>query len=415
MVWVALRGAVLAGALFFLNGGACVVAAPLPHRELRVAIYPFVPDKESYFSLVKTDFEAKHPDIRLSIVDLSDNYYNESAPNAITTTDADVLEVDSVLLDDLISSGRIQAMPSSMNIRADMFAPVARGAMKSGPEVFSIPHWLCTNYLFVVRQDTLTHARTLQELMSAIAPSHPSGAGLLLDLKGQGTLGELYLEVVLDRDRSLDRAARHLISAHPDGAAEQVLESLRRMCDDGLCRDDQHHREEDAYPRLFAQGRGRAFLGYSESLYYIDKESRTCTGAGCVTPSRIAVLPPPLSARRARPFAWVDGFTIAKSCTEQCLLDAVTFIQDAAGVESVRAQLTASGSSSPRYLLPAIEALYSDKALLASAPLYPDLYLAVRHAIPIRGRRLNGRLREIGARLDVDMKAHDSSASRLGP
>src|SRR5262245_23399119 len=92
------------------------VAAGSPQRRpLRVVLYPFVPDKISLFRLVEQSFERSHPEIDLQIVDLSDNYYDTDAPHAVTNTDADVLEVDSVFMQDLIDTRRIQ--PLSPEVR----------------------------------------------------------------------------------------------------------------------------------------------------------------------------------------------------------------------------------------------------------------------------------------------------------
>jgi hypothetical protein len=50
--------------------------------------------------------------------------------------------------------------------------------------------------------------------------------------------------------------------------------------------------------------------------------------------------------------------------------------------------------------MPALDALYADGALLASAPLYARLYPAVQHAIAVRQAGLGRALRDMGAHLD---------------
>src|SRR5437870_4425696 len=65
-------------------------------RPLRVLMYPFVPDKVSLFDQIKRDFEATYPEVELQIIDIGDNYYDEGSPHAITNTDADIFELDSV-------------------------------------------------------------------------------------------------------------------------------------------------------------------------------------------------------------------------------------------------------------------------------------------------------------------------------
>ncbi|HWJ36760.1 MAG TPA: extracellular solute-binding protein [Steroidobacteraceae bacterium] len=378
----------------------------LPPRTLRVALFPYVPDKVGFFAQVKNSFEHNHPDILLDIVDLSANYYDESSPGAITNTDADILEVDSVFLEDLVAAGRIQALASSVVPSAALFAPVARGAMNVDGRTYSIPHWLCTNYLFIARQDTLAKARSFDEIVNAIPESHADDHGLLIDLEGKGTLGELYLDALLDRDRTLEKASAHLTLSTYDNEVGRVLTDVRKMCDKTYCRSTQLSNDEDSYPRLFAHRHGRALIGYSERLYYIERENRTaCKKDECLAGNTITAIAPPLARSGARSFAWVDGFTVANSCTGQCLADAEVFIREVASADAVKSTLLPADGQVPRYLMPAMASLYTDPALLRAAPLYKDLYPVVKEALAIRGLHLNSNLRDIGKKLDNDVLA----------
>ena len=92
--------------------------------------------------------------------------------------------------------------------------------------------------------------------------------------------------------------------------------------------------------------------------------------------------------------------TIASACSKQCLLDAEAFVRHTTSIDAVRAQLTPGWGEAPRYLMPALEKLYSDLGLLKSAPLYPRLYPAVQHAVAVREAGLNRALREMGSHLD---------------
>jgi hypothetical protein len=87
-------------------------------RPLRVILYPFVPGKVGLFRHVEQSFEQSYPEVDLQIIDLSDNYYDEMAVHAVTNTDADILEVDSVFIQDLIDASRIQPIPSTLRTSA---------------------------------------------------------------------------------------------------------------------------------------------------------------------------------------------------------------------------------------------------------------------------------------------------------
>jgi ABC-type glycerol-3-phosphate transport system substrate-binding protein len=54
--------------------GAQPVGEATTPRPLRVVLYPFIPGFDSFKNEVKARFEQAHPDIKLEIVDLTDNY-----------------------------------------------------------------------------------------------------------------------------------------------------------------------------------------------------------------------------------------------------------------------------------------------------------------------------------------------------
>ena len=386
--------------------GCCTSALPKPgiaRRPLRVVLYPFVPDKTGLFAHIEQAFEATHPEIDLQVIDLSDNYYDEDSPHAITNTEADVLEVDSVFMDDLVSSGKIQPLPKSIVPPSENFVPVAVAAVQVSNAWYGFPHWLCTNYLFAKNDDPLASVVKLSELETGISPSHAPNKGLLIDLKGRSTLGEIYLDALLDQYRTFDKVAPFLTVDTINDATVKDLSDVRALCDADFCRDGDYHGMEGFYARQFAHQRGRALVGYSERLYYIGQENLTaCKKGECIGLSDLGLTPLPLSDNGSQPFAWVDSFAVTSSCTKQCLLDAQAFIQYTAGINEVRSTLVPAYGQAPRYLLPALAALYTDKALQGVANLYPSLYGAVQQAVAVRGKALNRNLRDVGKKLDKE-------------
>src|SRR5215471_10978998 len=138
----------LASAIIGLAVLAAAAQSPPARRPLRVVLYPFVPDKTGLFWLIEQSFERKHPEIALQIVDLSDNYYDADSPHAVTNTAADVLEVDSVFIQDLIDAGAIQSIPASLRATTGRVLRVAEEAVTTGSGWYGVPHWVCTNFLF---------------------------------------------------------------------------------------------------------------------------------------------------------------------------------------------------------------------------------------------------------------------------
>src|ERR1700742_4811967 len=86
------------------------------HRQqLRVVLYPFIPEFTYAADTVKRLFEAENPDIELVVLDLSDNYYappedGKTDPTYIGQVQTDVYELDSVFLADFVKDHKIQPL-----------------------------------------------------------------------------------------------------------------------------------------------------------------------------------------------------------------------------------------------------------------------------------------------------------------
>jgi thiamine pyridinylase len=384
---------------------AKVDCTPAPRRALTVALYPFLPDHESLFSDIEHGFERAHPDVDLHIVDLSANYYNEDEPQAITNTNAQIYELDGVFLADFIDKSLIRPLPKELVPPASSMIPVAESSARAGDEWWGLPHWACTNFLFYRSGDKLGGAGTLKEVESMIGVKHAADQGLLIDAKGKSTLGELYLDATLDELGDLSAAGPYLLDTNLLGNATANLQRTVALCDAGMCRSSSYHEATGFYARQFARKRGRALVGYSERLYYIAQEQHeSCRAGECTGLQDIDMKPLPLSDRGSHPFAWVDMLAISSTCDEECLPDATAFISYVASAAEVkRSLLPARYGAPPRYLLPARAELYTDKDLLAAAPLYSKLLTALSGAVPVRGMKLNTRLRDIGKKIDKDI------------
>src|SRR5215510_11465569 len=100
--------------LFLALGAAGLCIAPLlaqgDSATLRVAMYPFVPQFRDLFHTLESELERAHPGVNVELVDeymdskgelhfISDDYYR----GALEQTDADIYEIDTVLLTDMAS------------------------------------------------------------------------------------------------------------------------------------------------------------------------------------------------------------------------------------------------------------------------------------------------------------------------
>lgn len=389
----------LCGVVGSANGAA---SGPSSDRhKLTVALYPLIPAFTEYRYQVMTGFAATPAgqSVDLDLPDLSDGYYDPGSPHFIESAQADVYEVDSIFLRDF-APARVQSLPKELTPAPQEFLPNAQRVANIEGTWYGVPHWVCGNLLFFESQDSqLAHVHTLGELTTVIAPNHPVGKGLLVDLKGKSTLGEFYLMALMDKYQDAGVALAHLSPFDP--SIEADLKAVGAVCDVGFCRSSAYHNAEGFYPAQFARHRGRAMIGYSESLYYLLRESRNaCVEKECYTDGDLAVTNVPLDDKGVSPMSWVDLFVISKRCAGQCLHDAIAFIRY---VNSQSALLQHLTGDPPRYLLPARASMYTQASLLQKAPLYAKILPLVQDSATPTGAKLGPTLREYGARLDGDI------------
>lgn len=376
-------------------------------RELTVALYPFIPDFVAAADIIKRDFEAANPRITLNILDLRSNYYGPDEANYIEKVDADVFEVDSILLAQFIADKKIRELPTDVLLpQAELLKNAYVGTQVDGRR-YGAAHWICHNFLFFSKAAApASPIRTLTDLEEFIGSGGDPNR-LILDLKGKLTLGELYLDAAFDRYSDLSRVLKAVEAMDP--ALQDDIIRLLKLCPPGRCRDAVFHEDPGIYGQLFARKHAKALIGYSELLHDVISETQAC-GDACISDSDLVVSDLPLDDAGSTPITWVDSFTVNSSCADQCLADASRFIkfmnQDSTylklllpnGAEFLKAPTPAPVV--PAYLLPAKASLYSNSSLLRHAHLYPQLRALVENSIVPTADQLNAKLRLLGSQLD---------------
>jgi thiamine pyridinylase len=347
------------GLLLFLSLSAH--AAP---RTLHVSLYPFIPEAEAAALTLTRDFERTHPDIRLDIT-FNPHYYNaDPADKGVLYEDADVHEIDSIFFRDFVDAGKLLPLPTEFVASTGQIVPVAAASGMFQGVAFAIPHWLCSDFLmYRADQTTLAHARTLTDVEHVLLPSH----GLILDIAGDGALGELYL------------ASASSVAAAPDKAFLGRARRILAMEPPGFGRSAAYDARPGFYARQFARRAGAAYVGYSEMLHDALQETVTSCRVEdkCLTASDIKITAWPFTDQNPHTPVWVDMFGIDARVHGAALADAEMFIRFATAHETYRRLLIPQAGEPPRYLLPARDDVYHDSDILTAAPLYP----AFRHII----------------------------------
>jgi thiamine pyridinylase len=376
-------------------------------RELKVALYPFIPEFEAAADMIKRDFEAVYPHVKLDLLDLRSNYYSPDEPNYIETVEADIFEVDSILLSQFVADQKIRELSTDVLLpQTELLANAYAGTQVDGKR-YGAAHWVCRDFLFFPKVAApIFPVRTLTDLEEFIGSGDDTNR-LIVDLKGKLTLGEFYLVAAFDRYADLNRVLTAVESMDP--AIKGDIIRLLKLCPPGGCRDEVSHDDPGTYGRLFARKGAKALIGYSELLHDVLAESQAC-GDACLSDSDLAVSDLPLDDTGSTPITWVDSFTVNANCIAQCLADASAFIQFMNQDSTYLKLLLPSAESRktlasvvPAYLLPAKAALYSNAALLQHAHLYPELRALVENSTVPTADQLNTKLRLLGSQLDKEL------------
>jgi len=393
--------------------------APAPRAQgadwstLRVAFYPAVPERRALFYLLEREFERLYPGLNVELVEtyeeagktysLADTYYE----GGIAKVKADIYEVDTILLSDLV--GRLQ----SVSLPFDDFAPAAVEAVRRNNETYAVPHWLCGNFLYYSKRDAdvvaaVEKAETWPELVADLVAKRKR---LMVDLSGRSTLGEWYLTAYADLV-GLGQAQKDVRSSKsPDSRVVAALSDLVSACEPGFCRDSNLHRRSGYYARAFVRGQADVYVGYSESIHYglRDALENCLMGQRCLREDEIGIRPLPafFTPRKGGGVGWVDGLAIDAQLKGIKLAIAREFIKFVVSEPGYRLVLVPEGeggvqaSDISRYLLPARQGVVIDKA-----PLYPMFVAA--HGGRGTGMEvgLNDALRAVGSELNRLVKAN---------
>ena len=363
-----------------------------------------MPNFGAFKDNVTTKFAQAHPDIRLVIVDLSDNYYGSFSDSYVGCAQADVYELDSVFLHDFAINKKIQPLPPAAILPDVGFLKNAVAGAEVGGVRYGSPHWVCGNFLFFAKSDQkMQELKTIHDLKKAIGAHPAAGGGLAVELMGKSTLGEFYLNAAFDRYPDWDDVAAHVGTF--DKSLESDLVSLREMCEQDTCRDSNQH-ETAFFAEQFGAKHARALIGYSESLNGALKQAankaKCPSAAACLVDADIDVEELPLDSHAPKVMSWVDSFVVAKKCTDQCLADAAEFIRFM-NDDDLYMSILLPQDGVPAYLLPAKASLYSRQELLNHAHLYPKLRSIIEGSEVPSDLGLNEELRNIGRRIDRDL------------
>src|SRR5262249_41924612 len=140
-------------------------------------------------------------------------------------------------------------------------------------------------------------------------------------------------------------ALKHADPACLDKTVLKSFDRLYCLCPGGVCDSDKHHVSGQFYPRQFAERKARAFIGYSERMYFvvdhflngiaddqpgvgkISFKFDTANALEVVGENDVDVVPATFSDAGSTMLSWVDILSIRKGLTAQQKSDALALIK----------------------------------------------------------------------------------------
>lgn len=150
-----------------------MITVPLQaQRELRVAIYPYIPDLakdklQTLITWIETRFEAENPEIDLQVSTPTCDIYDINEVRKCLTdnpTAPHVLEIDMMLLGDLVDEDliiSINPQAFGLNTIAD-YVPFTLEAVQYKGNYYAVPTNICGNYLMGINVGNITETCPVQ-------------------------------------------------------------------------------------------------------------------------------------------------------------------------------------------------------------------------------------------------------------
>lgn len=366
---------ILAGGLVVSVAHAPFAAATqsAPNRfQLRVSLYPWIPEADSFVAFIESDFESKHPNIDLIVRPLVHSYdwepqyvadlayeYDKTAIALTDDTNPDfqhLVELDTLILGEVAERGGV----TRFDVPGAHFLPAAAEAVRWQGNTVAVPHWTC-GYFVISENPAIREVDDVDELVATLHAAGTPRVDVAGALAGSWDSITVYLDSFRDTypHRSMRQALRQ---TSLDPVVADHLRALRPACtQDGI-----NYCGGDAAD-LFAVGGSDALIGFSERLNPILSNPNRTVGELHIASATLG--------GGDRPNMFVDALVASPRCTSvQCRRAIKEFAAYYVSDETFEAALMSLDTSSgvPRYLLPSTSSAL-DFGLVEQDRLYRQL------------------------------------------
>lgn len=381
--------------------------------DLNVAIFAYMPDASTAVEKLEDAFEQRYSsiDLDLELWNPYDDAFKDDGLSQIV--DFDLVEIDTCRIDQLMGGafGGLDAIPAEIRRGADSYVGPATTSMKTDIGKYVVPHWVCGNYLQVwASNQDVVNAKTFDEFIAAVDPA--AKRPLLAAMWGSTGLGEYYTDAYLDK-HGPQKTREHLLQlesgkADLDSASKDaVLKLIKELNSDNQQHLSHFYNHSYFFPRQFASQKSAVLLGYSERLYYTERELQLTPDAypPNIKPDDIVIRQFSFSNKSQGTPSWIDGFVIPKGRLATKHAAIVAFLQFIQTNDAYLHFAEPAEYFAPSYLLPATADAYDkDSPVVAKQPLLPKFHAAMSSEFPVSNSKVWQGMRAAGDNLKAIIK-----------
>ena len=243
---------------------------------LEVALFPYVPDRVRFQEAVSDAWKREHPDVSLHFADW-DCYASDPDPSI------DVFVFDGIYLSSFVEEGYLLPIPKEKIRNKEDIIPFALKGCISGGKFYALPQLLCADFLYTRKDDAgLSDVSDIDTLYKRMGDRQtksiiPEGMeGLLIDLSdGFFAKTVIYLDALMDETQTYTEYGKLPETAHLSDTVLKRMRNIGKMGGEEQVTYSPEDNDSFIRARWFKDGKGRAYIGYSESLAamgdYVDK------------------------------------------------------------------------------------------------------------------------------------------------
>jgi len=233
---------------------------------LTLALYPNVPDIERFKSVIREEWAQRHPEIRLEFSDW--DCYSGTLPENV-----DVFAYDAIYLREYQEKGLLLPLSENEINAIDDFYPFAIDACTTDGVIHAVPEFLCSEFLYTRKDDTdlgdVENIRKLYDVLGTFdtkAGLLPLDEGLLVNIPDKMSASFWLVQAIVDAEQTEYDITFPITSDETPPEAANSLHMVRRMAgfEDMTLKPENNNAY--IYGEWFADGVGRAFIGFSEAM-----------------------------------------------------------------------------------------------------------------------------------------------------